>query len=246
MVDTLDVRRDPDRALIVNADDFGQSAGINRGIIEAYERGIVTSTSLMVRWPASPAAATYARACPSLSTGLHLDLGESVFEHGAWRKLYERVDTTDPLAVEREVRFQLERCRDLLGKDPTHLDSHQHVHRDEPVRSIVLRLTDEIGVPVRHCSPSIRYCGDFYGQTAKGQALPEAIEISSLTRLLRALPEGVTEMACHPGYAEDLESMYREERLQELRTLSATEIRQVLAVERIALISFSTLPQMGR
>src|SRR5436190_23980393 len=64
------------RAVIVNADDFGQSAGINRGIIEAHERGIVTSASLMVRWPAAPAAAAYACAHRGLSVGLHVDLGE--------------------------------------------------------------------------------------------------------------------------------------------------------------------------
>jgi predicted glycoside hydrolase/deacetylase ChbG (UPF0249 family) len=56
------------RAAIVNADDFGQSAGINRGIVEAHQRGIVTSASLMVRWhAASEAAAAYARAHPRLS-----------------------------------------------------------------------------------------------------------------------------------------------------------------------------------
>ena len=49
------------RRLIVNADDFGQSAGINEGIIRCHERGIVTSASLMVRWPHAAAAAEYAR-----------------------------------------------------------------------------------------------------------------------------------------------------------------------------------------
>ncbi|PYS69828.1 MAG: hypothetical protein DMF73_14065 [Acidobacteria bacterium] len=55
------------RYLIVNADDFGQSPGINRGVIEAHENGIVTSASLMVRWPAAAEAAQYARGHPDLS-----------------------------------------------------------------------------------------------------------------------------------------------------------------------------------
>ena len=42
-----------ERILVVNADDFGQSEGVNRGIIEAHTNGIVTSASLMVRWPAA-------------------------------------------------------------------------------------------------------------------------------------------------------------------------------------------------
>ena len=51
-----------DRILIVNADDFGQSPGVNAGVIEAHERGIVTSASMMVCWPAAAGAADYARA----------------------------------------------------------------------------------------------------------------------------------------------------------------------------------------
>jgi predicted glycoside hydrolase/deacetylase ChbG (UPF0249 family) len=66
------------RYLIVNADDFGQSDGINQGVVKAYERGIVTSASLMVRWPTASAAAVYARAHPDLSLGLHIDLGEQI------------------------------------------------------------------------------------------------------------------------------------------------------------------------
>ena len=64
------------RFLIVNADDFGQSAGVNRGVAMAHEQGIVTSASLMVRWPAATGAAAFGRAHPGLSVGLHVDLGE--------------------------------------------------------------------------------------------------------------------------------------------------------------------------
>ena len=64
------------RQLIVNADDFGQSHSVNRGILAAHERGIVTSTSLMVRWPAAAKAAALGRTHPRLSLGLHVDLGD--------------------------------------------------------------------------------------------------------------------------------------------------------------------------
>jgi predicted glycoside hydrolase/deacetylase ChbG (UPF0249 family) len=63
------------RCLIITADDFGRSPGVNRGIIAASEGGIVTSASLMVRWPAA-AGAAYARERPDLALGLHFDLGE--------------------------------------------------------------------------------------------------------------------------------------------------------------------------
>ena len=64
------------RTLIVNADDFGRSAEINAGIVQAHRDGIVTSASLMVRWPAAVGAAAYARERPDLALGLHFDLGE--------------------------------------------------------------------------------------------------------------------------------------------------------------------------
>jgi predicted glycoside hydrolase/deacetylase ChbG (UPF0249 family) len=229
------------RAVIVNADDFGQSAGINRGIIEAHERGIVTSASLMVRGHAASAAAAYARARPRLSVGLHIDLGESVFRGGEWVPLYERVNRQDAREVETEIRAQLSICSEILGRAPTHLDSHQHVHIEEPARSIVDRLGSELGVPVRHRQPHLRYDGRFYGQTGTGELLPANISAAWLMELLRDLPDGVTEVACHPGYPDDLVTMYGAERETELHVLCDPDVRRVVREEGIALISFSDL-----
>src|SRR5437764_2929833 len=113
------------RYLIVNADDFGLSVGVNRGILEAHRDGIVTSTSLMVRWPAAVEAAAIARDCPEMTVGLHLDLGEWAFRAGAWKRLYDVVDLEDPDAVRREIREQLDQFCKFTGNGPTHLDSHQ-------------------------------------------------------------------------------------------------------------------------
>src|SRR5437763_9883092 len=121
------------RYLIVTADDFGQSAGVNAGVFEAHERGIVTSASLMVRWPASGAAAAYARGHPRLSVGLHVDLAEHSYVDGEWQARYEVVATDDASAVQEEVERQLARFRDLVGRHPTHLDPDQPVHRADPV-----------------------------------------------------------------------------------------------------------------
>ena len=229
------------RILIVNADDFGQSAGINRGVVEAYENGIVTSASLMVCWSAAATAAAYARRNPGLAVGLHVDLGESIYRNGTWTTLYERVDASDPEAVEREIRTQLERCCGLLSRMPTHIDSHQHVHRRDPARSILARIAAELHVPLRHFTPGVRYCGDFYGQTAQGQPLPDRIATPALVALLGQLPEGATELACHPGYADDFESMYDLERTVELRALCAPEVRHALLKEDICVVSFGQL-----
>ena len=73
-----------ERCVIVNADDFGQSPGVNRGIIEAHQHGIVTSASLMVNWPAAAEAAAYGRAHADLSLGLHFDVGEWCYRNEKW------------------------------------------------------------------------------------------------------------------------------------------------------------------
>src|SRR6185312_9264780 len=112
---------DSKRSLIVNADDFGLSEGVNRGIIEAHERGIVTSASLMVLQPASASAAAYSREHPRLSMGLHLDLGEWAYDGKAWVLVYEVVPLEDPALVAGELERQLGAVRRLRGCDPTHL-----------------------------------------------------------------------------------------------------------------------------
>src|SRR5258708_14951846 len=176
------------RFLIVNADDFGLSHGVNKGIIRAHQGGIVTSASLMVRWPAAKAAVEYAAAHPRLSIGLHLDLAEWVYRDEQWVARYQVVPADDERAVAGEVARQLESFRQLLGKDPTHLDSHQHVHRNEPVLSVMKRLAQELAVPLRSSDPQVRYCGGFFGQTGEGEPYPEGISLEGLLNTLSILP----------------------------------------------------------
>lgn len=234
-----------DRFLIVNADDFGQSPGINRGVIRAHQHGIVTSATLMVRWPAAEEAAAYAREHPDLSVGLHLDLGEWEYVDGEWRARYDVVDTADPSAVEAEVVRQLDAFRRLLGRHPTHLDSHQHVHRQEPVRSALRRAGEQLDVPVRHLTTCVHYRGDFYGQDGRGWPVPEAITVEALVGLVSGLSAGVTELGCHPGEPENLASTYRLERAVEVDALCDPRVRVAIAECGIRLRSFAGLATTG-
>jgi predicted glycoside hydrolase/deacetylase ChbG (UPF0249 family) len=163
----------PSKCLIVNADDFGLSPGVNEGIAVAHEKGILTSASLMVRWPAAAQAAAYARQHPRLSVGLHLDLGEWTFKDEDWQLAYQVVPMDDVAAVAQEIDRQLKQFRDLTGCEPTHLDSHQHVHQSEPVRSLASTAAQQRGIVLRNAGTKIRYCGDFYGQSNKGYPYPE-------------------------------------------------------------------------
>jgi chitin disaccharide deacetylase len=233
------------RRLIVNADDFGQGPGVNRGIIRAFEEGIVTSASLMVRWPAAAAAADYARRHPRLSVGLHLDLGQWTTRGGTRVPLYLVVPPDDPQAVASELHRQLQTFRRLLGRDPTHFDSHQHLHFGEPTRSLLLVVGSRLGVPVRALSPQTRFFGEFYGRDPDGSR-PERIAADNLIAILAQLPEGTTELMCHPGEANDVPGTYQQERVMELATLCDPDVRAALHRECIERISFHDLVPRGR
>jgi chitin disaccharide deacetylase len=224
------------RTLIVNADDFGQSHDINRGIFEAAANGIVTSASMMVRWPAAEEAAAWARDHPEVSVGLHIDLGEWSVIDGEWHEMYRVVGEDDADAIAAEVDRQVGRFVALVGRVPTHIDSHQHSHRDGVLTPILVTLGERLGVDVRDLVGDVSYCGRFYGQYGKGVAYPEGITVEALVALLAELPEGTTELGCHPasGTLDDLGSMYRLERLTELQTLCDPRVRAALLDQNIS------------
>jgi predicted glycoside hydrolase/deacetylase ChbG (UPF0249 family) len=228
------------RVLIVNADVFGRSRGINRGVALAHDQGIVTSASAMVRWPAAEKAAELARGRPALGVGLHVDLEEWAYDDGEWRVVYQRA-AGDEAAVRDEVEAQLTRFRMLFGREPTHLDSHQHVHREEPLRSALLEEAHRLAIPVRDLTPAVVYRGDFYGQTAKGEPLPDAITVDALLRLLTALAPGMTELGCHPSSEPEAESSYAAERVQELEALCDPRVQAAVQAQGIELRSFAGL-----
>ena len=211
------------KVLIVTADDFGISHGVNRGVVEAHREGILTSTSLMVNRPAAVEAAALGRACPALSVGLHLEL--------------------DPGAPDLPTQLdrQLGRFTELVGAPPTHVDSHHDVHRDPRVLPHVRAWADRFGVPVRGWS-AVRHLPKFYGQWG-GETHLEQISVAGLLRLLDAeLGPGVTELTCHAGYVDEgLASSYTVEREAELRTLCDPRVRPALAERRIRLAGFRDL-----
>jgi len=218
------------RVCIVNGDDFGASAGINRGMMKALESGILTSASLMINMPGTAEAIVLSRGVPELSVGLHVNLtneGDAV------------VDLEDVAAVKNELHAQYQQFVDRLGRAPSHLDSHHNIHRLPHLTPLFVELAGRDGVLLREHSP-VRYFSSFYGQW-DGVCHPEHISAANLCSMLETeVGAGYTELACHPGYvSDDFVSEYSIEREIELVSLCDPAVREFLLARGIELRNFN-------
>ena len=217
--------------LIVNADDFGASRGVNRGILEGHTRGVVTSASLMVTGRAAHEAVAISRDCPGLSVGLHWDV---------WGETERQFDISDLPAVRREFCRQVEEFHRLMGRMPTHIDSHYHLHRRAELLPVFGELVEPLGVPLRG-ERGVHFIGGFYAQWEWMITNLEYVSVPRLQDILRAeVGEGWTELSCHPGYmSPDFTSVYLTERETEVRTLTDPRIRSIIEQLGICLMNYT-------
>jgi hopanoid biosynthesis associated protein HpnK len=293
------------RNLIVNADDLGWTAGVNRGIAEAHRHGIVTSTSLLANGSAFADGVKTASELPGLGVGVHLNLSDGapiapaervkglLNEDGEFaggpESLLMRLTTKSLQAkeVEREWDAQIEKVRGA-GIRPTHLDGHKHVQMLPGLFGIALRLAKRHGIAavrVSHeASPLRTALSD--GNESSGVTLKQGVQARGLKllardaremadragistadyfcgiaqtgvltkagvqKLLSSLPEGTTELMCHPGYAdEELRKSHtrlQESRQTELEILTDKTIRKSVAELGIRLINYEQASVTGR
>ena len=217
------------KRLVVNADDLGYDPQIDRGILEAHARGVVTSATVMVDTPFAPAAL---RAAPaSLDLGLHAVL-----------------DPALPRAhAEAELLRQIARFAELRGAAPTHLDSHKHHHarpeplaafaavaaaQDLPVRALDARMRDLLR------AQGVRTADHFLGDAD----LRPCWTPERLSSALAALEDGTTELMCHPGYAPShARTSFGAEREVELRALCDARAPEALVRAGAVLATFRDL-----
>jgi hopanoid biosynthesis associated protein HpnK len=151
------------KRVIVNADDLGMTHGINRGIIEAHERGIVTAASIMATGCAFEEGVQLARENPSLDIGLHLSLTvgrpvsndpnviRSLAPTGAFRfgnrdLLIHLILHKIPLSVlHREIQAQFKKAVDA-GLHVTHVDGHESIHLFPGIRDAVFEMMKHYGI----------------------------------------------------------------------------------------------------
>lgn len=256
------------RNLIVNADDFGFTRDVNQGIVEAHQRGILTATTLMATGDAFDDAVRLAKETPSLDIGCHLVLvGQPPFPATVAQLvravMLRQVPIYDSLAA--QVRKILD-----AGITPTHLDTHKHTHLLPPVLDAVARLSEEFRIPwvrrpfdFRTQPGGIGWknqlmhlrSGGFARTLARhgcrstdwfaGFRITGNYNASTLAEIIRALPEGSTELMCHPGVlgAELQRSRTRlkQSRQDELDTLTSAEVRAAIEQAGIHLTNYAKL-----
>src|SRR5215469_5630871 len=281
--------------LIVNADDLGWTEGVNRGIVEAHRKGLVTSCSLMANGPAFESAFEAAQRNPQLGIGVHLNLSDgpptapAEEVRGLLNEVGELEEGPESLLlriasrsiameeVEREWDAQIQKVRSN-GIEPTHLDGHKHVHMLPGLFEIALRLAKKHNIRairVSHESSKLRALLATGGKQKTGVVLKQGVQARGLkllardardmadraglvvtdyfcgiaqtgvmTRegveaLLRNLPDGTTELMCHPGYSDNdlLQSKTRlqDSRQSELAILTDPHVRKLVATEGIRL-----------
>jgi predicted glycoside hydrolase/deacetylase ChbG (UPF0249 family) len=125
-----------------------------------------------------------------------------------------------------EFRRQLDVFRELMGREPSHVDTHQHVHFPAgTVRDVLRRVCGELGLPLRGVS-GVAFCGAYYGQGMKGRPFPERISVEALCGILAGRKEVDVELGCHPSTEVDFESTYAEERVVECGVLCDPSVRR--------------------
>lgn len=245
------------RSVIINADDLGLWPGIDNGIFSAFTLGAVSDTSVFANseWLAEIIVRAQTQNMP---VGIHLNLtcGRALSEmdlvsglldeKGCFKKRTEWPELLPVEQIRREFIRQIEEVI-LHGIQPSHLDSHHHVHVFYPeIRQITIDLAREYQLPVRAIDAEMRkelrenglkcsdtFAMDFFGERATTATLMNAVKEN---------PGGVVEIMTHPGFYDTaMPGSYREFRIHEYETLTSTSWRDFLDEKNINLINFTQL-----
>lgn len=287
------------KKLIVNADDFGYTRGVNAGIIRAFQEGIVTSTTLMANGAAFEDAVKQAREHSGLRVGCHLVLVGGERAVAPSKEVASLVDGAGRLpeslpalvgklifgslwraVIEREFRAQIEKVM-KAGIVPTHLDSHKHTHLLPRVMEAMARVGVEFGIrrirkpfedfkslwglapsdgssllkqrlmamAAHAVEPDFRRLARSYGLVMPGHFFGAAVTGRLTCHVVRhvidELPEGTSELMCHPGECDaELESSrtrLRRERENELHSLIDPEVRLAIDRRGVQLVDYRAL-----
>ncbi|GAC1483855.1 MAG: chitin disaccharide deacetylase [Candidatus Saccharimonadales bacterium] len=201
--------------LIVNADDFGYSFSVNKGIIAAHTEGIVTATSVMVDAVAAHEASEL-KHYPDLSVGLHFELKEIK-------------------NVKSELDRQVEKFITIVGAKPDHVNTHK-LHTTVPgIKEHLLDYALKNNIPVRDFGQA-KYIDLFFGFHSNGD-----VSVAQLKKAIDEATDNYNEIMCHVGYSDDYlreHSSYNDPRELELASICSPIIKQSINNKELTLCNW--------
>lgn len=239
--------------LILNADDFGYDKGINFGVIEAYQKGLLTSTTLMTNMPGAEHAGELKKENPGLGVGLHLNFslkrpltdGKTlVKEDGEMIKpdLLPADHIYDPVEVRKELEAQFNRFVELTGSLPTHMDSHLFsTEKVEVIRKEAVKFASEKNLPFRNHDINNFQHVEFINHRNYNTTPDLEYIIRNFDDISK---NPFVEIMTHPGYIDQYlldNSSYNVQRAKELQFLCDPEIRKFMESRGVAFISYETI-----
>jgi predicted glycoside hydrolase/deacetylase ChbG (UPF0249 family) len=273
------------RTLIINADDFGFSRAVTDGIVHAHTHGILTSTTLMATMPDCDRAIDLAGSHPSLGVGIHLCLTQGTPRSTKLRHLTSadgQFPHTVPQLLQR-ISLNRKALQEVKAEwagqigyalsrhlQPTHLDSHKHIHHWPALGRIAIELAKEYGITSLRCAREIQLPGlpgltpgykvlrflarRLHDQIARhqlhtsdwfyGLAVTGGFSAEIWRQLLEHLPPGTGEIMVHPGYCDDLElaaTRLKSQRRLELDGLCDTAVATKVKAAAIELVHFGNI-----
>ncbi len=281
---------DVKRCLIINADDYGLTKDVSRGILEAYQKGIVCSTSIVTNMPAFIESIQLLKRFPEFDCGVHLNLtvgppispisevasltnADGLFYSLSKFLLRLKLGKVRPREVKREWEAQIIKVQEK-GVELSHINSHHHIHAMSELCSITVDLAEEFGIPYMRNPREYRLklrgvsiqqflrrvlinllvsCDNGHHRYSRQLSSADHFTGTFLERLmnnslawkreLETIPEGIAEVAVHPGYSsEDLRKLesdkYASQRERELALLIQPVLASLLQENGIMIISY--------
>lgn len=238
--------------LIINADDFGYSEGVNLGIVSAYKNGVVTSTTMMSSMPAFEQAIELLKENPGLGCGVHMTLScykpllkshkTIVDENGYFyrRITNETLENMNMDEIYEEFCAQIDKVINS-GVKITHLDSHHHVHGLVNLKPVIKKILDKYNLPIR---------GGFEYEVGYDKIIPivdtfysDNVNDDYFEKNIDKLKEyEVADIMTHPAFVDDFllnSTSYAIPRAKEHKILTSENIVKILEDNNISLVSYS-------
>lgn len=271
------------KQLIINADDFNSDPEKNRGILEASEKGIVTTTSVISNLPLDTETVTALKNSFNC-VGIHLNItkgtplstnsntlkdkyGQFFDKQTAWKKALSKLYDHNELL--KEFSAQIEMLLDH-GIVPDHIDSNNHLHIFPVFADITAQIANKYKIKFIRVPKETFYLSDInfsktfikkyfiyslalmakkffvkagliFPDHFSGIAVPSLLCKESMLKFIKQLPQGTTELMCHPGYKSATNSFSNLDREKELLILTDKDIMSEIKKNNIELISFSNI-----